>query len=225
MSRYNQIRSRQLKKKKCSRCGIEQDVTEFWACKSSRDGLRSYCRTCGSKMAHARYLRNPEQRRKSTEAWRKNNPEHQLQWRKDNSFKCLISSCISRARKKNVTYDSRKMLSDYLKPIYNKGVCECCHCELEANIGNGKQLDNSFSIDRIIPELGYIIGNVAIICKRCNQIKNNGTWQEHIMIANWQKEKEDLLLLSQNNQTLFKQESQQDQNHEQEPSLSKVVNS
>ena len=39
--------------------------------------------------------------------------------------------------------------------------------------------DNSPTIDRIIPELGYIVGNVIWLSNRANRIKNGGTMSEH----------------------------------------------
>ena len=49
--------------------------------------------------------------------------------------------------------------------------------------------DNSPSIDRLIPELGYIKGNVNVISLRANIIKNNATKDELIKIANWMESK------------------------------------
>ena len=49
--------------------------------------------------------------------------------------------------------------------------------------------DDSPSIDRLIPELGYIKGNVNVISLRANIIKNNATKDELIKIANWMESK------------------------------------
>lgn len=49
----------------------------------------------------------------------------------------------------------------------------------------GKRNDNSPSIDKIIPEKGYVSGNVAIISWRANRIKNDGNANEHQRIAEW----------------------------------------
>jgi hypothetical protein len=43
--------------------------------------------------------------------------------------------------------------------------------------------DDSPSIDRIDPRLGYLPGNVWIICNRANRIKSDGTAREHLVIA------------------------------------------
>jgi hypothetical protein len=45
-------------------------------------------------------------------------------------------------------------------------------------IGEGSYNENSPSIDKRIPNLGYIKGNVRIISHRANTLKNNATVEE-----------------------------------------------
>jgi hypothetical protein len=54
----------------------------------------------------------------------------------------------------------------------------------------GKPESNSPSIDRIIPEKGYVEGNVAIISTRANSIKQNATCKELYKVADWLHTKE-----------------------------------
>lgn len=42
----------------------------------------------------------------------------------------------------------------------------------------GKRLANSPSLDRIIPKLGYIKGNVMVISWRANSLKGNASLEE-----------------------------------------------
>ena len=46
-----------------------------------------------------------------------------------------------------------------------------------------QQLDNSATIDRIKPQLGYVKGNIWVISQRANRIKNNATLNELELIA------------------------------------------
>lgn len=41
------------------------------------------------------------------------------------------------------------------------------------------------SLDRIKPELGYVKGNIAVISRLANSIKNCGTAEDHRKIADW----------------------------------------
>ena len=54
-----------------------------------------------------------------------------------------------------------------------------------SNMGKGKTKPNCPSLDRIVPELGYVQGNVAFISHKANRIKDNGTMQDHYDIADW----------------------------------------
>lgn len=45
-------------------------------------------------------------------------------------------------------------------------------------VGNGVASDNSPSMDKIIPKLGYVVGNVAVISSRANRLKSDATVQE-----------------------------------------------
>lgn len=64
------------------------------------------------------------------------------------------------------------------------------HCPvlgIELNyLAEGKQ-ENSVSFDRIDPAQGYILGNVVVVSWRANRIKNDGTPEEHQLIADFYK--------------------------------------
>ena len=51
--------------------------------------------------------------------------------------------------------------------------------------GKGKTHAGSPSLDRIIPSLGYVQGNVAVISHRANIIKQNATAEELRAVALW----------------------------------------
>lgn len=48
--------------------------------------------------------------------------------------------------------------------------------------------ENSPSLDRIIPEKGYVKENVVWVSWKANRIKNNATYEDLITLANWLKE-------------------------------------
>ena len=51
----------------------------------------------------------------------------------------------------------------------------------------GKSNSHSPSLDRIIPELGYIPGNVMVISHKANTMKSNATWDEISRFYNFYK--------------------------------------
>ena len=47
----------------------------------------------------------------------------------------------------------------------------------------------SASLDRLIPKLGYVKGNVNVISMRANTVKNNSTYEELEKVYKWVKKK------------------------------------
>jgi|APCry1669189034_1035192.scaffolds.fasta_scaffold74545_2 hypothetical protein len=48
-----------------------------------------------------------------------------------------------------------------------------------------KNMANCPSLDRIVPKKGYVEGNIAWISNRANVIKNDGTAEEHLKVAEY----------------------------------------
>ena len=44
---------------------------------------------------------------------------------------------------------------------------------------------SSPSLDRLVPALGYVKGNVQVISWRANKLKGEGTAEDHRLIAEW----------------------------------------
>ncbi len=53
-----------------------------------------------------------------------------------------------------------------------------------------RQTDGSPSLDRIDNSVGYVRGNVAVVSLRANNLKNDGTADEHERIAAWMRANE-----------------------------------
>lgn len=52
-------------------------------------------------------------------------------------------------------------------------------------VGQSKANDNSPSLDRIMPAMGYVVGNVEVISMRANRIKNNAAPHELRAVADY----------------------------------------
>lgn len=50
-------------------------------------------------------------------------------------------------------------------------------------VGKHARPFNLATLDRVVPEKGYVDGNVIVISDRANRLKNNGTAEEHEKIA------------------------------------------
>jgi hypothetical protein len=214
-----------METKICPCCKQEKPISEFGKNKNTKDGLNCYCKICTNQKSINYYFTHLEQAKETRKKYRENNREERkrinrewyainkeqihkrvTQYREDNHLRKLITHRIALARKKNIIVDSIDALCVYLQEKYNNAKCEHCGRELQHYIGQKYAGEDGFSIDRINPNYGYVVGNVAILCRECNRTKDNLTWQEHLMISNWQKEREELFL-SQNNQKSPQHES------------------
>jgi hypothetical protein len=76
--------------------------------------------------------------------------------------------------------------STYIKNIWPSDN-KCPALGIEFKKGRGKPIDSSPSLDRILPELGYIKGNVQIISMLANQIMSNATPDQVIQVGEYFK--------------------------------------
>ena len=93
-------------------------------------------------------------------------------------------SARRRAKKGNIRFE---LDTEYLESIFpSDGLCPVFKIPLVWG-GEGAERDNSPSLDRIIPELGYVEGNVVWISNRANILKRDASWEELQKVASWLK--------------------------------------
>lgn len=96
-----------------------------------------------------------------------------------NPEKMMLRSARHRAKKKNLPFDIE--LVDIVIPEF----CPVLGIQLKANAGKGRALRSSPSLDRIVPELGYVKGNVQVISNAANLLKGDSTPEEMLLFAQW----------------------------------------
>ena len=74
-------------------------------------------------------------------------------------------------------------LSDIKIPLH----CPVLGIKLHTN--NGFSKDDSPSLDKIVPENGYVKGNILVISMKANQIKTNASLKELGAVYNFYKDK------------------------------------
>ena len=92
---------------------------------------------------------------------------------------------VAKARARKVGAPFSISVQD-VKDVWPKdGKCPVLGIDLLRNLGGGPS-PNSPSLDRIDPNLGYILGNIAIISMRANLVKSNVTDPNVFrMVADW----------------------------------------
>ena len=89
----------------------------------------------------------------------------------------MIKNARKRAKDKKIPFD---IDHDYIRSIVPSH-CPVFGTPLEWSLQRAAQsitLGNSPSLDRIVPERGYVKGNVWIISHRANTIKNDASHEE-----------------------------------------------
>ena len=182
--------------KTCPRCGRELPLESY--CKGNgMYGKRSICKECDHELHNTdeqrerRRLRR-EQRRKFEDGYierEKSANLRRITSNEESYKKYLLRGAKQRALRQEVTFDIT--LSDINIPEY----CPLLNIKLVKHVGNKLAgTDNSPSIDKIIPELGYVRGNVWVISNRANRLKNDATLEElRLLVRNLNKKLDSLI--------------------------------
>lgn len=108
--------------------------------------------------------------RKNKDTLRFKRRQWQRLWRKENWPKYLWYIAKKRAAEYKVPFDITP--DDVIIPE------KCPVFGFEFVIGKNGGSDRSPSIDKIIPNLGYIKGNIIVISRRANRIKSDASLEE-----------------------------------------------
>jgi len=171
--------------KTCTKCNDIKQLNEFYKNSKSKDGLRSECKKCQDIIRNGWYEKNKDYLKTKVKEYRSRDEIKQRrakiskEWNKKNNNSVLCTRAKKRAKQLNLPFNIEK--EDIVIPEN----CPVLGIKLEYS-DNGVS-DNSPSIDRIIPELGYVKGNIVIISHKANRIKNNASFDEIEKVYYWFK--------------------------------------
>ena len=107
--------------------------------------------------------------RQATQRQHKRN-RHKADWRRE-----ILAKAKQRAKIKKIPFAIS--LDDIDIPL------ECPWLKIPLFSNEGKFGPNSPSLDRVLPELGYVKGNIIVISHLANTIKQNASWQQIQAVA------------------------------------------
>ena len=169
---------------KCRICKQIRPISDFYFRKDNGK-LRTECKKCHKEKVKQWELRHPSERRRNAMNYFNNHKEKCLEYCRTN--KEWISKRQKMARRNNPSWEMYRRIRCKSKQenipfnldptdIVIPSCCPILGIQLE--MGNTTVSDNSPSIDRIYPKLGYIKGNIEIISNRANRIKSDATLDE-----------------------------------------------
>jgi len=183
--------------KKCiGECGLEKSEHEFW--KGKNPYYQKFCLQCYKKYRNTYYSNNKEKHRaravksyykKQNENIARNREYRRLNKkeisekakinRRHNIIKYLLHAAKKSAKHRSINFDLKE--SDIVLP----DVCPVLGISL--SIGDGQRNNNSYSLDRIDNNKGYVVGNVRVISWRANNVKGDACIEELEKILKYMK--------------------------------------
>ena len=152
-----------------------KELSAFYKNKAARDGYSFNCKEC------QKFYR--QQNKDKVAAWKKDYYQ-QNRGTVTHCLRRLLYSAKTRANKNNLPFD---LTMEWLESM----VISHCPITLQGidwtkeQVVDGKLSPNSPSIDKHVPELGYVQGNCSIVSHRGNVIKSNGTIDEHRRVVQY----------------------------------------
>ena len=148
-----------MPRKICVRCSLRKNASSFYANPNTRDRLTAACKKCQKK-----YNQRPEvlkRRRVNKRKLHLADPRQNMLW-------CAIRRAKKRGFPCNIGIDD----------ITIPDRCPVFGTVLAINSGHRGAADNSPSLDKIVPERGYVQGNITVISWKANRLKSNATLKE-----------------------------------------------
>ncbi len=190
------VADRVINMKKCSRCNNEYTLSEFIKNKSCKGGRANICKNCQNSYSCQWKRENSGRlsllRRERYAETEGKEAKQRIEIRKKLyplRYRCqiLCSGMRDRSRIKKLKYDDNFFTVNYLiKRLTENPNCQCCGKKLDLNYKDDKKFnENSPSMDRVDSREGYTRKNTAILCWRCNKIKQDATSFELRKIANF----------------------------------------
>ncbi len=140
------------------------------------DYMREYTRANKDKINAQRKARREARQKEVNEvrkAWRRTEYGAKYQ---------MFVNARNRARRKGLPFEIE--LDDIEIPTH----CPALGIELISGGEGGRGPNrNSPSLDRIIPELGYVKGNIVVVSYKANTMKNDATVEELLRVAEFYK--------------------------------------
>ena len=140
-----------------------------------------------SEETHKRKPLTEEQRKRKREYDRKRLASFDLDQCRNKKIANMYYRAKNRAENKDLPFNiTRQDIADvWPKDDY----CPALRIPLKIKVGNKIPTDNSPNLDRVIPILGYVKGNIAVVSKLANSIMSSARPSEVIKVGKWFDEK------------------------------------
>jgi hypothetical protein len=169
LTRQNRLN---LHGKICKTCSSSKSINEFSTYEGDRGKMYYYdCNSCRLILSRCKICKQVKEKNcfeiGRRECMKCRASKHMIRRHQRPLEQLLFKSAKQRAKREGIPFGIS--LEDIKVPE------NCPILGIPIIRGNGRQTDNSPSLDKIDPLLGYIPGNVAVISYRANALKDNMT--------------------------------------------------
>lgn len=183
-SRDNElVRKMEKQTKFCNKCQTDKDINAFGVANTRKSGRHPTCKECVNKRARKRYVDKAEEIIEYQKDWVMSNRDRRKlitkRWRDKHPAQTMWRGAQSRAKKENLPFTIT--IDDICIPRY------CPVLGIELVKGTKVMQDASPSLDKIVPSLGYIPGNISVISQRANWLKRDATVDEIENLVKWMR--------------------------------------
>lgn len=163
-----------ITEKKCTKCDVVKPLSEYRKY-SGRcvGGVRPICKVCQRSYEKEWRSKSKDYRKEQRKKHREKDKLYRAEYNMRNKARYLTSSIKTRCKNKGLPFDLDKYENEINERI-EKGICEVSGFPLR--LEHGKRDFNSPSIDRVVPELGYVYSNIRIVAFSVNAAL--GDWGE-----------------------------------------------
>jgi len=156
----------------CTKCGCDKPLSDFYTTGKKVDGspkYNSWCKSC-AKTKMASYHQRTWGRDKL----------HYVSFKRTKDYRSYLSYLLNKARRRGEC----KIDLNYLCLLWKSqnGKCAITGWQMTMRLADGVVATNA-SIDRIDSSIGYIEGNVQIVCRAVNVAKHDLTMDEFVMLC------------------------------------------
>lgn len=195
----------------CTKCSKLKILKDFYRCVGFKDGRAYICKECSKDRRRRNYLNNREHELLMMREYGREHLDQLSSYRKayraSHREELVAAGYVYRASRRTITSEREKqkrktnpevhIFNGAKKRAKDKGLpfsiekkdiripAVCPILGIPLVVSEGVFTDNSPTLDRLTPELGYVSENVSVISNRANRMKDRGTAQEHRLLADW----------------------------------------
>ena len=188
--------------KKCLVCQVKKPLSDFYTDSQAKDRKKPRCKECSAadnkrfRQAREALVWTDVPASKKCSRCKEERPMEQFSIHKTSKFgrRVTCKQCEATNRSENwpkvrlnaIRHKAIKQLNlpfdldaDFIESLIGDGSCHSC----------GKMCGHSLEVDRVLPQLGYVKGNVGGLCPRCNSIKLDAGIEDLVRVIDYIKKK------------------------------------